>query len=192
MLRRYTAGERDFSGLDFSGLDLSHVKNEQMLAQVDYPPYAMGKENYPLNRCIFRGANFSYTNFSNTHLLLCDFRDTVCFRANFSDSCFSGSDFTGADLRESNLNALEGIGVIFENIDFRGCGCIGNFVHEGTLCLRNCIGQDGKIIELLNEQTVMEQCEREYVDEWNGIPISELLGEKLKTKRILGDDVILF
>ena len=192
LLERYAAGERDFSGMDFRGLDLSYVKNEQMLAQVDYPPYATGKENYPLNRCIFRGANFSYTNFSNTHILLCDFRDTVCFRANFSDSCFSGSDFTGADLREANLNALEGIGVIFDNVDFRGCGSIGSFVHERTLCLRNCIGQAGKIIELLNEQTIIEQSEREYVDEWNGIPISELLEENLKKPRILGDDTIPF
>lgn len=191
LLRRYAAGERDFSGMDFKGLDLSHIKNEQMLAQADNPVYATGKENYPLNRCIFRGANFSYTNFSNTHLLLCDFRDTVCFRANFSNSSFSGTDFTGADLREANLNALEGIGVIFENVDFRGVDRIGNFVDDRTLCLRNCIGGNGEFIELFNEDTVRAEIRAEIRRERNRLGKIRPVPKKRK-KRKIDDDAIPF
>ncbi len=70
----------------------------------------------------------------------------------------------------------KGIHVIFDNVDFRGCGDIGSFPHEGTLCLRNCIDQDGQIIELLNEETVMEECRRRRRGPkmLNGVPIDQL------------------
>jgi uncharacterized protein YjbI with pentapeptide repeats len=145
LLTRYKTGERDFSGLDFSGLDLSGIRDEELLSQ---DCYASGRRNYPLSHCIFRGANFSYVNFSNwTHIRECDFRDTIFFRANLRQCAFSGANFTGADMREVIFGGGEGIGVIFENVDFRGCGEIGNFVNERTLCLRNCIGQDGRLVE---------------------------------------------
>ena len=106
------------------------------------------------------------------------------------ESALSGSDFTGANLRESNLNALEGIGVIFENVDFRGCGSIGSFVHEGTLCLRNCIGQDGKIIELFNEDTVRDEIRRGLRSNRKGT--TKARSRRARKTRILGDDVIPF
>ncbi len=101
---------------------------------------------------------------------------TIYIITNFTDSNISGVNFTGADLREANLEAIEGIHVIFDNVDFRGCGDIGSFPHEGTLCLRNCIGQDGQIIELLNEETVMEECRRRRRGPkmLNGVPIDQL------------------
>ena len=83
LLRRYAAGERDFSGLDLSNIS---------------PPVSEFSEyfsnNYGLNSCNFHGANFSYVNFSHvnfshTFLMYCDFRDTICFRANFTASVFS-------------------------------------------------------------------------------------------------------
>jgi uncharacterized protein YjbI with pentapeptide repeats len=47
--------------------------------------------------------------------MYCDFRDTIFFRANLSHCAFSGSNFTGANMREVTFNGGEGIGVIFEN-----------------------------------------------------------------------------
>ncbi|WP_425428934.1 pentapeptide repeat-containing protein [Aphanothece hegewaldii] len=169
LLARYAAGERNFSGLDLSGLDLSNIKDEIRRAE-DH--YAFLRENYPLNRCIFRGANFSYVNFSGTCIMHCDFRDTTFRGANLSHCAFSGSNFTGTDMREVTLTNGEGIGVIFENTNFQGAK--GSFVHEGTLCLRNCIGRGGKFIELLNEETVMRELNSRYVDEWNGIPMDQI------------------
>ena len=191
LLRRYAAGERDFSGMDLSNIS---------------PPVSQLSEyvaaSYGLNSCNFRGANFSSVDFSDTFIMNCDFRDTICFRADFTGSVFTGTNFTGADLREAKLEALEGIGVIFENVDFRGCGRISNFVTEGTLYIRNCIGQNGEIINRFGQdidisqfapkRSVVRKIDEGYVDEWNGIPISELLGENLKKPRILGDDVIPF
>ncbi|MDJ0596162.1 MAG: pentapeptide repeat-containing protein [Pleurocapsa sp. MO_226.B13] len=177
LLRRYAAGERDFSGLDLSNIS---------------PPVSEFSEyfsnNYGLNSCNFRGANFSYVNFSHTFLMYCDFRDTICFRANFTASVFSGTDFTGADLREANLNALEGIGVIFENVDFRGVNRIGNFVDDRTLCLRNCIGGNGEFIELFNEDTVRAEIRAEIRRERNQ------LGKfhPIPKKRNIDDDAIPF
>lgn len=148
LLAQYTNGERDFSGLDFSKLVF---------------------ERCILDGCNFRGANFSYTKFFNwTCIQHCNFRNTTFFRANLSLCAFSGSNFTGANMREVILEGGEGIGVTFENVDFRGCGAIGNFVHERTLCLRNCIGSNGKIIELFNEDTIMEESSRRYIKERYG------------------------
>ena len=88
LLARYTSGERDFSGIDFTGVDLSNIRDEEMLSQVDYPPKATCRDNHPLNRCIFSRANFSFANFTNTCIRFCNFRDTICFRANFCKSSF--------------------------------------------------------------------------------------------------------
>ena len=171
LFTRYRAGERDFSGLDFRGLDLSRIRDEEMLSQVDWPPYATLRENYPLNRCIFRGANFSFVNFSRTTLNFSDFRDAILFRADFSYASFIGSNFTRADMREVTFEWGEGIGVIFENVDFRGCDTIGKFVTEGTLYIRNCIGRKGEIINLFGQHIVIKEIDRESVDEWNDVPI---------------------
>lgn len=153
LLARYAAGERDFSGLDLRGMIFGRCV---------------------LNNCNFRGANFSYADFSNwTHIMYCDFRDTIFRGANLSYCAFSGSNFTGADMREVIFTNGEGIGVIFENTNLQVAK--GTFVHEGTLCLRNCIGRGGKFIELFNEETVMRELDSKYIDEWNGIPMDQIL-----------------
>ncbi len=167
LLARYKAGERDFSGLDFSGLDLSGIKDEEMRAEDGFL-----KGDYSLNRCIFRGANFSYVDFSKwTCIEYCDFRDAILFGANLSCCSFSGANFTGADMRSVTFDSGEGIGVIFENTNFTGAK--GSFPHEGTLCLRNCIGMAGEFIELFNEETVRRDSYRRFIEERHGISLEE-------------------
>lgn len=161
LLARYAAGERDFSGLNLSRIKPDFSDFKECFA-----------DSYGLNCCNFQGANFSYVNFTNTFLMYCDFRDTICFRANFTDCVFSGTNFSGADLREANLNASEGIGVIFENVDFRGAE--GHFPDERILCLRNCIGSNGEFIKLFNEETIREESYRRYIEERYGIPLEQL------------------
>jgi uncharacterized protein YjbI with pentapeptide repeats len=183
LLARYKAGERDFSGLDFSGLDLSGIQDEEMLAQYDY---AFLKADYALNRCIFRGANFSYVNFKGTCIAHCNFRSSILFGANLSCCSFSGANFTEADMREVTFDNGEGIGVIFENTNFTGAK--GNFCHEGTLCLRNCIGRGGEFIELFNEETVARDYARDshrrYIEKKYGMSLEEFerIRDAKKTK----------
>jgi uncharacterized protein YjbI with pentapeptide repeats len=98
--------------------------------------------------------------------------NTNYFRTNFTNCAFSGTNFTGADLREANLDAMEGIGAIFENVDFRGAK--GSFVREGTWCLRNCIDSNGEFVELFNEETIREESYRRYIRERDSIPVEEL------------------
>lgn len=98
LLRRYAVGERDFRGLDLSNISPPVSELSEYFA-----------DSYGLNSCNFRGANFSHVNFSHTFLMNCDFRDTICFQANFTRAVFTGTNFTGADLREAKLEAFEGI-----------------------------------------------------------------------------------
>ncbi|EAZ92661.1 pentapeptide repeat-containing protein [Crocosphaera chwakensis] len=174
LLARYAAGERDFSGLDFSGIIFGRCV---------------------LNSCNFRGANFSGANFSNwTHIMYCDFRDTIFRGANLSYCSFSGSNFSGADMREVDFTNGEGIGVIFENTNLRGIK--GSFVTEGTLYIRNCIGEKGEIINRFGKYIVIKELENRYVDEWNGIPMDQIRPVGLNNTKLsnvnIDDDIISF
>ena len=70
LLARYAAGKRDFRGLDLTRMNWRGVSDlrECLL------------DSFGLNGCNFRGANFSFADFSKTSLRNCDFRDTICFR----------------------------------------------------------------------------------------------------------------
>jgi uncharacterized protein YjbI with pentapeptide repeats len=189
LLARYKAGERDFSRLDFSGLDLSGIKDEELLPTDFF--YSTNRQLcYPLEGCIFRGANFCYVNFSRTTVIYSDFQDAILFRVNFTDSSLSGAIFTGADMREVTFDGGEGIGVVFENANLQGA--TGSFGNQKALGLHIHIGWDGTFIELFNEETVRRECSREYVEERCGMILEEFERIHRPVKRINPDAEIPF
>ena len=108
-LKRYAAGERDFSGLDASGLDLS------------------GLDLSGVNLCYadLRGADLSGAQLYNAFLLGANLREANLNHADLSHANLNNTDLTNASLYNANLSGARlqraaMCGTFLDKADLRG------------------------------------------------------------------------
>ncbi|MBW4532885.1 MAG: pentapeptide repeat-containing protein [Pleurocapsa minor HA4230-MV1] len=99
LLKRYAAGERDFTGVDLSGANLMEVALEDIIFENAILRGTKFKWSL-LDRAIFRNANLENANFMLAHLEGADFRganlrnciivETTLIRANFKGAIGAG------------------------------------------------------------------------------------------------------
>ena len=150
LLARYAAGKRDFRRLNLSGIIFGECI---------------------LNNCDFRGANFSYAEFSGTEIVYCDFRHAIFYASDLSHCIFSNSNFTGATMRRVYFAGGDGTNATFENVDFRGTrGIFGGYGFSVRNCIRNCLRDEKLYIEFFNGEKILERIDMEYVLNWDDVP----------------------
>ena len=94
LLKRYTEGERDFSGVNLSGINLRGVT----LTEV----------------------NLSGANLHSTDLSGADLRDAYLSEANLNEANLSGTDLSNADLSNAKLKGTDLSETILHNADLTG------------------------------------------------------------------------
>ena len=152
LLRRYAAGERDFSGIkswdshsdgiDLSGADLSgNMMDEVYFARsilkgVSFRNAELAQSCLnaaDLTDADLRGANLIYTTFSSANLTNADLR-----RAKFHETSFDRANLTGANLSGANLARC-----IFWEANLTGANLEGASLRKASF--RNTIMPDGSI-----------------------------------------------
>ena len=117
-IRRYAAGERDFSNINLTGANLSRAD---------------------LQDINLRGANLSWVELSFANLSGANL--SVVTEGRWG--CLSGANLRGANLRGANLDGCEMMGVNLENADLTGAmlGTLESaFIH-------NTIDREGNLVQ---------------------------------------------
>ncbi|MEQ8755808.1 MAG: pentapeptide repeat-containing protein [Coleofasciculus sp. G1-WW12-02] len=108
LIKRYEAGERDFSGTDLSGIKLYGSKLIEIdLSGADFSNANL--ENARLSDVDLNDANFSYANLRNTRI-----RGRV-HNANFSHANLTGANLSYAKLGKANLSHVNLTGANLQN-----------------------------------------------------------------------------
>jgi uncharacterized protein YjbI with pentapeptide repeats len=121
LLNRYTAGERDFSGIYIRdsreglmrGIDLSGINLENSSLSVDFSGAILKKANFRYtvwgDHCSWENADFSGSDFTGINNIVecvfvrCNFSNTIWDQADLWQSTFQDCDLTGANFKNASL-----------------------------------------------------------------------------------------
>jgi uncharacterized protein YjbI with pentapeptide repeats len=133
LLKRYEAGERDFSGTDLSGIKLYGSKLIEIdLSGADFSNANL--ENAKLSDVDLNDANFSYANLRNTRI-----RGRV-HKADFSHANLTGANLSYADLGLANLSHVNLTGANLKNTSLSGANLASANLTQAKLGRANLSG----------------------------------------------------
>lgn len=125
LLRRYAAGERDFTRVDIRdsreglmrGIDLSSINLEDSALSVDFSGAILREANFRNTiwggHCRWQEADFSGSNFtginngSSCYFVRCNFSNTIWDEADLWQSTFEDCDLTGANFDNASLAEVD-------------------------------------------------------------------------------------
>lgn len=105
LIRRYKAGERDFSGLDLGGANLSGVSRSFDIGAYD-EAYLQGITS-DLSGINLSGADLTEANLGGVNLAEANLSHANLTRASLSKSNLTNADLSGANLTEAMLEWTE-------------------------------------------------------------------------------------
>lgn len=105
LLRRYAAGERDFSGVDLRGANLSGV-HRRFDVGAYAEPYRQGITS-DLSGINLSGADLTEANLRGVNLAGANLSNANLTRANLNYSNLTNTDLSGANLTEALLECAE-------------------------------------------------------------------------------------
>lgn len=159
LLRRYKAGERDFSGVDLRGANLSGVSRRFDIYAYD-EPYLQGitsdlsginlsgadlTEAY-LSGVNLAGANLSHANLTRASLSKSNLTNTDLSGANLTKACLENAEFEQTNLRGANLLHAQITGVEFFAADVTGAIDVTTVDFGGTP-IHGLVLDDGTVID---------------------------------------------
>ncbi|MGB8689884.1 MAG: pentapeptide repeat-containing protein, partial [Microcoleus sp.] len=97
-LRRYSEGEKDFTGINLAGADLS---GKSIKSGVNLSNANLVKAN--LSQADLRSANLNQSNLSNTNLSNADLRSANLNQANLANANLNQANLSSANLNQANL-----------------------------------------------------------------------------------------
>lgn len=159
LLKRYAAGERDFSGLNLRGAKLNGVDPSIDDLGAYNKPYENGiaadLSGINLSEADLTDAELSGTNLSNANLSRanlnraglgqCNLTNTNFRGANLTEAYLSCAELDGTDMREANLFYAE-ISQTYFGADVRGAKNVNTVNFTGTP-VRGLVLEDGTIID---------------------------------------------
>lgn len=113
--RRYTAGERNFAGLDLRGVNISGIDPDLDIVAYDElcPNFAADLSGINLSRANLTGAilaganltgaNLSWSNLTEAALHRCNLTKTDLSWSNLTRACLSGAEFQSTDMRGADF-----------------------------------------------------------------------------------------
>ncbi|BAY82420.1 pentapeptide repeat protein [Calothrix parasitica NIES-267] len=155
LLKRYAAGERDFSGVDLSGADFDDFSGQKKLSEINLSNSNLSKVNFSnvrLKAANFSGANLKEAKFRYCELSRANFTNADMEKVKISYHDMKKANFTGANLTDANLqcsNLIEAnfnkanlsntklVGADLSNADFRNAIINNTSFSEGYSSYRN-------------------------------------------------------
>lgn len=101
VIDRYTAGDRNFQGMNLKGAQLPGIN----LSQANFIHTQFQEAN--LENAQLQGTKFIFANLSQTNLRGANLRQAKLMGANLSDAQLEGADLTHADLSDANLDGAQ-------------------------------------------------------------------------------------
>jgi len=101
VIDRYTAGDRNFQGMNLKGAQLPGIN----LSQANFIRTEFQEAN--LENAQLQGTKFIFANLSQTNLRGANLRQAKLMGANLSEAQLEGADLTHADLSDANLDGAQ-------------------------------------------------------------------------------------
>ncbi|MBP0011930.1 MAG: pentapeptide repeat-containing protein [Roseofilum sp. SID3] len=101
VIDRYTAGDRNFQGMNLKGAQLPGIN----LSQANFIRTEFQQAN--LENAQLQGTKFIFANLSQTNLRGANLRQAKLMGANLSEAQLEGADLTHADLSDANLDGAQ-------------------------------------------------------------------------------------
>lgn len=120
LLKRYAAGERDFTGVDLSGVNLNIARLSECDSNLNI-----------LNGINLSGAKLISTNLEFVNLIGADLRS-----ADLTDAQLLGADLSNADLRDAIFDNAD-LSANLTDADLRGSSMSGTVMYGGDLTRAN-------------------------------------------------------
>ena len=134
LLRRYAAGERDFSALKWLNIDLSGTT----LHGVQFHSCGTITDLSEWSHVNLRNINWTQCNLDGCRFSFCDFRDARLFNCKI-DRMFV------TDCNMKRIRCGTPVGSAFIRVNFRGA-MLGRNYHFCANVFTDCIREDGKFI----------------------------------------------